>query len=201
VSTQPLELLRKTGEVDNNRKSIGLFKCSCGAKFEAVISNVKSGNTKSCGCYKLSQQTTHGQHKSKAYKAWADAKSRCFNPRTKAYKTHGARGITMCMEWADSFESFFAEMGHAPKGTSLDREDDNGNYEPGNCRWADISTQNRNTRTACFWHINGAKFESLREAAAGMGVSTCTIIRWVDGRTRNGKTQQPKENCFKVNRV
>jgi hypothetical protein len=81
------------------------------------------------------------------YRAWAGAKDRCFNPESNVFEYYGGRGITMCEQWASSFKAFYADMGPRPDGPfSLDRIDLNGNYEPGNCRWADLETQMGNRR-------------------------------------------------------
>jgi hypothetical protein len=75
------------------------------------------------------------------------AKNRCFNHRTPRYKDYGGRGVTMCQRWKDSFAAFLADMGPRPIGTTLDRWPNNdGHYEPGNCRWATVTEQNRNRR-------------------------------------------------------
>ena len=85
------------------------------------------------------------QHR-RAYQAWYHARRRCSDEFHKQWTYYGGRGIAMCQLWLDSFEVFLADMGDPPPGMSLDRIDNDGNYEPGNCRWADASTQQRNRR-------------------------------------------------------
>lgn len=83
---------------------------------------------------------------SKEYKAWNAMKTRCTNPNSQSYSNYGERGIQVCERWLASFESFLVDMGKAPAGSSLDRRDVNGNYEPENCKWATSRQQMRNTR-------------------------------------------------------
>ena len=133
-------------------------------------------------------RTKHGMHKSPEHGAWTDMKGRCLNIKNKRYKDYGGRGITIYTPWL-KFENFFADMGARPgKGYSLDRIDNNGNYEPGNCRWATWAVQFANRRTS---KLNENKVREIRRLAAnGMnntaigklfGVSQPTISNIVNG--------------------
>ena len=92
------------------------------------------------------EKERHGMHGTTEYNSWGHMNQRCFNTSNKAYYRYGGRGITVCDRWKNSFTKFYEDMGDKPKGMSLDRIDNNGNYEPSNCRWADDVTQVRNQR-------------------------------------------------------
>ena len=132
---------------DHKRRShqCWLFRCDCGNKKVIEVAKVKSGHTKSCGCLQQEKMTTHGMTYSKEYNSWVGMKQRCLNKNHSSYKDYGGRGITICKRWL-KFENFFADMGEKPEGTSIDRIDNNGNYEPSNCKWATQKQQNNNMR-------------------------------------------------------
>lgn len=101
----------------------------------------------------VSVASSHGQAnqrdgtRTSVYTRWADMKQRCLNPNNHAYENYGGRGITVCDRWV-TFENFYADMGDPPPGLSLDRFDNDGNYEPGNCRWATPEEQIANQRVS-----------------------------------------------------
>jgi hypothetical protein len=135
-----------------------LFVCKCGTKFKCEIVKVKSGHTKSCGCLvPLSSRkynTIHGDREPLhyLYSSWCNIKNRCFNKSFVRYKDWGGRGITMYSEWINDYPKFkewiLSNIGERPsKKYSIDRINNDGNYEPNNLRWADAKTQNKNRRT------------------------------------------------------
>lgn len=109
---------------------------------------------------------------------------RCYRVKDKAYPNYGGRGITMCDRWRSSFEAFLADMGERPPETTIDRIDVNGNYEPGNCRWADVITQVHNRRATKMSYdlademrrLHGLG-ESRKSLAAQFGVSMAVVYR------------------------
>lgn len=161
-----LNVLRKVG---GPGKAKVKCLCTCGRQTEVLLASLKSGNTISCGCALKQSRTKHGMHNTPEYSAWAAMIQRCTNPKSAEWKNYGARGILVCQEWSASFSAFFAAVGSRPsRNHSLDRYPDNdGNYEPGNVRWATAKQQSRNTRR----NIILSDGRALADAAETAGIS------------------------------
>jgi hypothetical protein len=124
-------------------------RCDCGVERLVLGGNLHSGQSTSCGCVrreKLAQWSTkHGLRWTRTYAIWCAMLQRCFNPADKRYRDYGGRGIKVCADWR-TFNNFYADMGEAPPGLSLDRINNNAGYKPQNCRWATPVVQSRNRR-------------------------------------------------------
>ncbi len=124
-----------------------LCKCECGTSKVVMLKDIRSGLIKACGCLARVANLSHGMSGTLVHGIWASMIQRCYNPKVKAHATYGARGITVCQRWRDSFATFLDDMGERPSlQHSIDRIDTDGNYCPENCRWATMKQQGRNRR-------------------------------------------------------
>ena len=156
-----------------------LVSCSCGSELIVKIYDLHDGTTKSCGCLQRdafhSTITKHGHHGTPEYRIWKGIRSRCYTPSSRGYKTYGARGIVMCDRWRSDFMAFLSDMGPRPSDKhSIDRIDGNGNYDPGNCRWATVYTQTRNKKNNVWIELGGRRM-CLNDWARETGISRGTI--------------------------
>jgi len=132
-------------ETSQQRYRYGLYECQyCGKEFEVITRDTKKGHTKSCGCQKGG--ITHGLRNNKFYMTWKNMMGRCYNLKNKHYQSYGGRGISVCIDWQDlaNFISW-AESTYI-EGMTMDRINNDGNYEPTNIRWSDKTTQAINQR-------------------------------------------------------
>lgn len=141
--------------IDADRKHYWKCKCDCGKEKVIYRSSLVLGKSKSCGCMAGKKNRTHGLTKTRTFGIWMHMKARCYRKTCSDYPNWGGRGISVCDRWRNSFENFIADMGECPEGMSIDRIDNSGNYEPGNCRWANHFQQKRNTRANVLIEFNG----------------------------------------------
>lgn len=198
-----LTLVEFTGEKTKDGHRLARFRCACGNEAIVSHSRVKGGYTRSCGCLAAENKPnlSHGYKYSGTYRSWQSAKDRATNPRSKDFNRYGAVGIGFAERWL-KFENFLEDMGERPEGLSLDRIDGTKGYEPGNCRWATLIQQARNTKAGYIWHVKGMVFETVYEAAAHFNVSVQSVCRWVRGSfdKRRGTHTPPREDCYAIRR-
>lgn len=203
---------------DTKRSTVTLWLCVCECGTSRIVRacNLRSGHTTSCGCYRTElakrtgrsfwQKHGHAGRHTATYRTWNKMKNRCLDPNDTNFPRYGGRGITVCEQWLD-FRGFLADMGDRPEGTSIDRIDTNGNYEPSNCRWASLLTQANNTRANHVIEHEGVRHTASEWARiTGIAASTITTrIRrgWsvsealytgvlAKGKNRNGNNGQRK---------
>lgn len=159
-----------------------LCRCQCGKEVRVDSKSLRKGHTKSCGCLQsefASSKKTHGMDRTPTYWVWQGMKNRCLNKNSGSFKNYGGRGIGVCDRWKSSFENFLADMGTKPARLSLGRINNNGDYEPSNCRWETTFEQANNTRKSL---KVGGKGETLAILVRQKEVSYSTAYK----RLQNG---------------
>lgn len=163
------------------------FKCDCGREFEASGYDIRSGKRRDCPVCAAERtriaSVTHGESESDEFRIWTGMQTRCYNKNAIAYVLYGGRGISICKRWRESFENFLSDMGRRPsKKHSIDRIDNDGNYEPSNCRWATATEQARNKRTTV--RIPSAEGAAIADLAEMAGITAAAM--WL--RVKKGKS-------------
>lgn len=148
-----LTVVKRSGSTPQ-KLALWLCKCDCGNEKIIDGHTLRRGGSKSCGCYRTERESEravkrnykHGQRKTRLYGIWLGMKSRCYNSNDHNFLHYGAKGIEVCEEWTQDFQSFYGwSMSHGYKeDLSIDRIDVNGNYEPNNCRWVTMKVQQNN---------------------------------------------------------
>lgn len=160
----------------NNRR--WLCRCECGVEKILLGSNLKSGDTKSCGCLKKELNSCwniiHGQSRKTTYRIWDGMRRRCGDPQNPQYRWYGAKGVTVCDKW-QKFAGFFEDMGERPPSMTIDRIDSNGNYEKANCRW---STMTDNLRNRSSVKLTVQKAQEIRDMLAAKAYTQKEIARF-----------------------
>lgn len=155
--------------------------CDCGSARRVEGACLKSGSTKSCGCYKkekiIERSTKHGQacrgQITLIYLIWQAMLARCYNPKNKYYKNYGGRGVRVCERW-HIFENFYADMGDPPEGMTLDRKDNDGDYCKENCHWATREEQMNNMRNNVWYEYQGEN-KTLTQWARHLDMKVITL--------------------------
>jgi len=156
-----------------------LCRCDCGSEGVFYGGNLRSGNTTSCGCWRAENSrlmaTTHGKKHTAEYNVWCSMKQRCYDRAHKSWHDYGSRGIRVSDRWLHSFENFYTDMGPRPgPGYEIDRIDNDGDYEPENCRWVRRVSNARNKRSNRVLTHNGQSL-CISEWAEILGLTESAI--------------------------
>lgn len=186
ISAKPLNAGDRFGQItlvsiveSPRRGTFWLCRCDCGNEVVKYAGHIRAGQAKSCGCVKGAHRT-HQMSGSSEYRAWDNARSRCYRENDRKYPTYGGRGVRMCEAWRQSFEAFIADMGKKPTSLhTLDRINNDGNYEPSNCRWATRTEQNNNRSFNRHLMLNG-ELLTVAQAARAVGLPHATILHRLD---------------------
>jgi hypothetical protein len=183
-------MMKKYGRLKKLLEEKNKFLCICDCGVEKYFNkySIIKGYTKSCGCLRkellANKNKTHGMSRSPENNSWRSMMTRCYNKNYPKYRNYGGRGIKVCLRW-HKFENFFNDMGVREKGKTLDRINNNKNYSPKNCRWADNRQQSLNKRTSRKITAFGVT-KNLKEWVDFTGINRSVITR----RLKKGKSPE-----------
>lgn len=202
-------LVQKFDCIKNNNY-YWICKCDCGNEKSIASGHLKSGRTKSCGCYNReivsAKCGTHHLTKTRIYKIWRGMIDRCYYPSHKYYKDYGGRGIKICDEWKNDFYKFYVwanQNGYNPNAKrgecTIDRINNDGNYEPNNCRWVNLKEQQNNTRIVKKFYFCG-EFLTLYQISKITGIKKSIIYKrlyrgWDMERATKQKIRKGEKQC------
>jgi hypothetical protein len=154
-------------------KRIWHTRCACGGNKAVTTTDLISGNIKSCGCLRLGSITKHGMYGTPTYRSWSGMIQRCFNSNNEQWDNYGGRGIEVCKRWLE-FKNFLVDMGEKPKNTTIERVDNDGNYELDNCKWDTLKQQANNRRSSHCIQFHGQE-KTLQQWSEETGIPSSTI--------------------------
>ena len=194
MSGSKLTFMEECEQIGTRR--YGLYKCDCGTIKRIRICNVTSLHTISCGCHNTEVITRHGKSRCPLYRILMGMMSRCDDKNLDRY---GGRGILVCDEWRNDPTKFIKwayENGYST-GKQIDRNDNNDNYTPDNCRFVTRKKNSQNTMNSKWWYVYGVRYGAAIDAAKYHNVSKSTIIKWCNGTIYpSGRIKLPKDNCW-----
>lgn len=172
-----LTVLRFAGYKDDGPHNVAMFECRCECGQSATVraNFLKRGKTTSCGCMSSRLAKVHGKYGTSTHRIWGAMLQRCRNPKDRHYKQYGGRGISVCERWND-FVNFIADMGERPPCLTIERINNDGHYEPSNCRWATRSEQQNNRRTNHRITAFG-KTQTMAQWSREFGINSKTLER------------------------
>jgi len=164
-------------KINRHGQTMWLCECECGTRRIVLGGSLRNGKSQSCGCLMRERASMankrHGHHKTPIYRVWCHMLERCNNQTDAAFHNYGGRGICVCLKWL-SFEEFLKDMGEKPKRLTIERIDNDGNYEPSNCKWATRKEQTRNTRHNVMIKYAG-ETKCISEWAEELGINYQTL--------------------------
>jgi hypothetical protein len=194
------------GGISANNKSMCNTICECGNIVKCYATELRSGHIKSCGCLRKEvsskRMTTHGYTKNKnlplTFVTWCSMKQRCLDSNCNTYQNYGAKGVTICKRWIDSYEDFLSDMGERPsKEYSIDRINNKGNYEPSNCRWATQKEQMNNVSTNRIVNFNDENM-TVSQASENSSIPYQTLLARLNSKNKDLFNKNIRVNSKKI---